>query len=168
MILGGLKGQLRLWPAWLAVLMVIGLAIYVQTVGTQQAMEQVSIGVRKVTEFLGVVSKGTRVVLVEDGEDIRPYPLRDVTNLGRDETRTDISLDNPAVSRVHATLVKEEDDFLIYDQGSRNGTWVNGRRLPFKGHAVLENGDMIELGRGGVELRFEREEEADSDGAGSS
>ena len=168
MILGGLRGQLRLWPAWLAVLMVIALGIYVQTVGAQQAMDQVVVGVRKMTEFLGVVSKGTRLVLIEDGEDGRPYPLRDVTNLGRDETRTDIAFDNPAVSRLHATLVKEDEDFMIYDQGSKNGTWVNGRRLPFKGHAMLENGDIIELGHGGVELRFEREEETDSDGGGSS
>ncbi len=163
MILGGLRGQLRLWPAWLAVLLVIALAIYVQTVGTQQAMDQVVVGVRKVTEFLGVVSKGTRLVLIEEEEDVRPYALRDVTNLGRDETRTDISFDNPAVSRMHATVVKEDEDFMIYDQGSKNGTYVNGRRLPFKGHAVLENGDLVELGRGGVQLRFEREEEAESD-----
>jgi len=169
MIGDALKNQLSNWlPISLAVLG-IALGVYVWRVGgTRQAIDQMAVGVRKVTEFLGVVSKGTRIVLVEEEKDVRPYALRDVTNLGRDETRADIAFDNPAVSRVHAALVKEDEDFIIYDQGSKNGTWVNGRRLPFKGHAVLETGDMIELGRGGVELRFEREAKAEDNGGRNS
>jgi len=147
-------------PAWLALILVIILGAYVLIVGPQKAVESVAVGIRKVTEFLGVVSKGTRLVEVEDGKDGQTYALFDVTNLGRDESRVDIAFDHSQVSRLHATLVKEEDEFLLYDQGSKNGTWVNERRLPFKGNVVLQNGDIIELGRGGVQLRFEREEES--------
>lgn len=155
-----LTGQL---PAWLALVLVIALGIYVLVVGPQQAVEEVRRGVVKVTEFLGVVSKGTRLVLVEDDKDVRPYAVYDVTHLGRDETRVDIAFDDPNISRLHATLVKEDENFVLYDQGSKNGTWVNQRRLPFKGHTVVEDGDVIELGRGGVQLHFEREEELKRD-----
>lgn len=126
----------------------------------KKAIEAVGGGIRKVTEFLGIATKGTRLVLIEDGKDSSPYAVYDVTNLGRDESKADITFDHPRVSRLHATLVKEDEDFVLYDQGSKNGTWVNDQRLPFKGHRVLENGDVIDLGRGGVILRFEMEGEA--------
>jgi predicted component of type VI protein secretion system len=60
--------------------------------------------------------------------------------------------------------VKEDGDFLIYDHGSKNGTWINEMRVPFNGSSVLENGDVIELGRGGVQLRFEREKSENENG----
>jgi len=126
----------------------------------KKAIEAVGGGIRKVTEFLGIATKGTRLVLIENGQDSSPYAVYDVTNLGRDESKADITFDHPRVSRLHATLVKENEDFVLYDQGSKNGTWVNDQRLPFKGHRVLENGDIIDLGRGGVILRFEMEGEA--------
>lgn len=156
-----LTGQL---PAWLALVLVIALGAYVLVVGPQQAVEEVRRGVVKLTEVLGVVIKGTRLVLVEDGKDVRPYAVTDVTRLGRDQTSVDIAFDNENVSRLHATLVKEDEDFVLYDEGSKNGTWVNERRLPFKGQTVLEDGDVIELGRGSVQLRFEREEQLKRDG----
>jgi hypothetical protein len=150
-------------PAWLSLVLVLILGAYVLVVGPQKAVESVAVGIRKVTEFLGVVSKGTRLVSIEDGKDGQPYAIFDVTNMGRDESRVDIAFDNVQVSRLHATLVKEEDEFVLYDQGSKNGTWVNERRLPFKGQVILQTGDIIELGRGGVKLRFEREGEAEDD-----
>jgi len=125
----------------------------------KRTIEAVTEGVRKVTEFLGIATKGTRLVLIENGKE-RPYAVYDVTHLGRDESKADIAFDNTRVSRLHATLVKEDEDFVLYDQGSKNGTWVNEQRLPFKGHRVLENGDIIDLGQGGIRLRFEREGEA--------
>ena len=123
----------------------------------KKAIEAVGGGIRKVTEFLGIATKGTRLVLIEDGKDGRPYALYDVTNLGRDETKVDVAFDHSRVSRLHATLVNEDDVFVLYDQGSKNGTWVNEQRLPFKGQRILANGDIIDLGQGGIRLRFEME-----------
>ena len=151
------RNQAGLIPAWLALVLVIVLGVYVLVVGPRQAVETVTTGVRKVTEFLGIATKGTRLVLIEDGKDGRPYALYDVTNLGRDETKVDVAFDHSRVSRLHATLVNEDDVFVLYDQGSKNGTWVNEQRLPFKGQRVLANGDIIDLGQGGVRLRFEME-----------
>jgi hypothetical protein len=151
------KNQVGLIPAWLSLVLVIALGVYVLVVGPRQAVETVTVGLRKVTEFLGIATKGTRLVLIEDGKDGRPYAVYDVTHMGRDETKVDIAFDHARISRLHATLVKEDEEFVLYDQGSKNGTWVNERRVPFKGHRVLENGDIIDLGQGGIRLRFERE-----------
>jgi len=156
-----LKGLLALPTLMSLVAIVIALVVLILFLRSpKRAIEVVAGGVRKVTEFLGVATKGTRLVLIENGKDVRPYAVYDVTHLGRDESRVDIAFDHPLVSRLHATLVKEDEDFVLYDQGSKNGTWVNEQRLPFKGHRVLENGDIIDLGRGGIRLRFEREGEA--------
>ena len=54
--------------------------------------------------------------------------LSDVTTIGRNSD-SDIRIDNAGVSAHHAKIIKEGDDFLIEDSGSRNGTFVNGKRV---------------------------------------
>lgn len=54
------------------------------------------------------------------------------------------------VSRHHATLSASGEDWLLQDEGSTNGTFVNGRRVQ---RHVLGNGDVVRLGRD-LELRF--------------
>lgn len=54
------------------------------------------------------------------------------------------------VSRRHALVQAETDGFRIVDQGSRNGTFVNGRRIE---RARLVADDVIRLGRRGPILR---------------
>lgn len=48
--------------------------------------------------------------------------------IGRDAD-CQIRLNNPQVSRKHARLVIEADQVLVSDLGSRNGTFVAGRRI---------------------------------------
>ena len=123
----------------------------------QRAIEVAAGGIRKLTEFLGVPSRGTRLILIEDGKDGRSYAVMNNMRLGRDQGQVDVPFDDPRVSGWHATLVKENEEFVIYDHSSKNGTWVNGQRLRFEGSQVLKNGDIIGLGP--IQLRFEREGE---------
>lgn len=63
----------------------------------------------------------------------------------------DLSLPEPEVSRRHAILelVAQEDgsaSILLHDQGSTNGTYVNGRRVEPNSTQRLENGDVIRVG----------------------
>ena len=55
----------------------------------------------------------------------------------------------PQVSRTHARLTFQDDHWVIYDQQSRNGTFVNGRRIQYR---ALEHGDRIRIGA--ITLRF--------------
>ena len=55
----------------------------------------------------------------------------------------DISIPNPVVSGRHARLYYDDDRFIIEDQTSTNGTFVEGRRVT---RARLELGNTIALG----------------------
>jgi pSer/pThr/pTyr-binding forkhead associated (FHA) protein len=65
--------------------------------------------------------------------------LSDVTTIGRNSD-SDIKIDNAGVSAHHAKIIKEGDDFVIEDRESRNGTFVNGKRVA---RHVLAEGDEV-------------------------
>jgi pSer/pThr/pTyr-binding forkhead associated (FHA) protein len=56
----------------------------------------------------------------------------------------DIFLDDVTVSRRHAVLTHQESAWLIEDQGSLNGTFVNRRRVE---SGILEDGDELQIGK---------------------
>jgi hypothetical protein len=66
----------------------------------------------------------------------------DSYTIGR-EAGTEIVIEDPQVSRRHATLTRQGTSYLIEDIGSTNGTYVNGRRVTAP--VLLSNGDMIGL-----------------------
>lgn len=82
----------------------------------------------------------------------RSYPLAHGVNvIGRTEDAT-VRIDRTEVSRCHARIVVEGTTATLEDLGSKNGTYLNGRRLD--GAATLSNGDEIGIGRGIERLRF--------------
>jgi ribosomal protein S27AE len=72
------------------------------------------------------------------------YPLHDDrTAIGRHKDAA-IFLDDVTVSRHHAIVTREDDVFVIMDEGSLNGTYVNRRRGD---RTVLHDGDEIQIGK---------------------
>ena len=63
-----------------------------------------------------------------------------VVHLGR-TSASDVYLDNPKVSRQHATIKLEKGDFVIFDLGSSNGTFVNDKRVTDP--VALQDGDVL-------------------------
>ncbi len=55
-----------------------------------------------------------------------------------------LSLDDPLVSRRHATLQVRSDGVALHDLESRNGVYVNGTRI--SGQRELTDGDRIIIG----------------------
>src|SRR5207245_3207480 len=55
----------------------------------------------------------------------------------------DLVIADPRVSRDHALIDSENGKFLVVDQGSKHGTFVNGERVQRKN---LERNDRIEFG----------------------
>jgi pSer/pThr/pTyr-binding forkhead associated (FHA) protein len=55
-----------------------------------------------------------------------------------------IFLDDVTVSRKHAVVSEREGAFLVEDQGSLNGTFVNRKRVE---SAQLEDGDELQIGK---------------------
>lgn len=64
------------------------------------------------------------------------------------------------VSRLHAMLLCEDDQLLIADLGSRNGTLVNGSRLVPGGVRTLRDGDQVVLGSLALRVQFAEDEAA--------
>ena len=75
---------------------------------------------------------------------IREYRLNDgdIRSIGRDATNH-IVVDDPCVSRNHATVLRSGDRLFIWDEGSRHGTSVNGLRVIC---GQLRNGDAVNIG----------------------
>lgn len=75
-----------------------------------------------------------------------PYPTFSVsgetTTIGRQE-ECDIIVDSPAVSRQHARIFVEHEDFFLEDLGSRNGTLLNGEQVTAR--MALQDGDRVEI-----------------------
>ncbi|MBN2384274.1 DUF4388 domain-containing protein [bacterium] len=63
-------------------------------------------------------------------------------SLGRGK-ENDLNLDDKRISRKHALIVWEKDGFVLTDFKSRNGTYLNGKRVS---SATIEHGDRIKIG----------------------
>ena len=80
-----------------------------------------------------------------------PIPLTHWENIIGRSASADVHLNYPSISRQHAALCRgEEEDWILYDLGSKGGTAVNGRAV--EGSAPVKLGDTIALG--GVPLVF--------------
>ena len=75
------------------------------------------------------------------GESFRPSGER--TRIGRSPD-CEIFLDDVTVSRNHAVLLARDGTYVVEDQGSLNGTFVNRKRIE---SAALEEGDEVQVGK---------------------
>ncbi len=71
--------------------------------------------------------------------------------IGR-SSRNDICISDPFASRLHAEIRRENDQVTLADNGSANGTFVNGQRVT--GLLPLHIGDIIRIGETEIEYTF--------------
>jgi diguanylate cyclase (GGDEF)-like protein len=83
-------------------------------------------------------------LVVINGVDLgKKYGLvQSSTMIGR-SSKVDIQIDEDSISRNHAVIEKREDEFIIRDLESTNGTYVNDRSV--QQHS-LRDGDQIKIG----------------------
>jgi pSer/pThr/pTyr-binding forkhead associated (FHA) protein len=96
-----------------------------------------------------------RLAVLESPEDEpqagRTIALGPINSLGRNVNNT-IYVDDEFASANHAMLTFRGRSWFIEDQGSTNGTYVNGHRIDRP--VALSYGDEIMIGR--VRMRLER------------
>jgi pSer/pThr/pTyr-binding forkhead associated (FHA) protein len=85
------------------------------------------------------------VEITHAGDEIRVGRRSDV----------ELPLPFPALSAVHARLIRKEASWFVEDAGSTNGTWLGGERLASGARRPLEPGAELRLGN--VRLRFDGE-----------
>ena len=64
-------------------------------------------------------------------------------SIGKIKGESDIILDSPTVSRIHARLMNRGGQYFIKDLNSRNGTFCNGDRLHPQEERQITSGDII-------------------------
>jgi len=99
----------------------------------------------QMTKFRLVTSSGQEIPLSRDNSYI----------LGRDSSKSPTEIDltsyggdaSQGVSRSHARLVVTRSRCFLEDLGSKNGTYVNGRRLGSGERCPMTGGEQVTLGR---------------------
>jgi pSer/pThr/pTyr-binding forkhead associated (FHA) protein len=102
-----------------------------------------------------------RYLAVDDGPEVVLIALRvGMTRIGRSAS-ADVAFDDGGVSRRHAVVMTRTDGCVeVLDDGSLNGTFVNGERVR---RQVLEHGDVLTVGRRSLrylEVRAKRDHQA--------
>ncbi|UCD99470.1 MAG: FHA domain-containing protein [Chloroflexota bacterium] len=86
------------------------------------------------------------LLIIKAGPSVgKTFPLEgDEILIGREPSST-LQIDSPGVSRKHASLTFQNNQYLIEDLGSSNGTFINGERI--SGPSQLKTGDIIGFGK---------------------
>lgn len=101
--------------------------------------------------------KITRVLIGRIGDQVLRFPLfKDRLTIGRTENN-DIQLKLSYISRRHAVVMTEGDTTRVIDWGSKNGVYVNSKRI--KEH-FLSNGDIVAVGN--AKFRYEERKKRES------
>jgi len=94
------------------------------------------------------VEHPARLILRTDtGEVLQEYPLEKTEiSIGRAPSSDILLSKDKLTSRRHATVTYENDNYVILDERSANGTFVNGQQLEEMTPRTLHDGDHIGIG----------------------
>jgi len=130
----------------------------------QEARDNVADFVERVTGRRTALVASAFLVPLEgfDEKPSKSYEIYGTTAIGRSRRHADllfhIGEDDSPISRLHCTILDEDDRLALRDEDSSNGTYVNGEQLRPLQAVTLHDGDIIDIApleRGGVRLMFQ-------------
>ncbi len=96
------------------------------------------------TLFISNTADHHKLVRVNDSFSGEEFSLSEIENtIGRTDDNF-ILLSDQSISRQHAKIVRDGDEYTLLDLGSSNGTRLNGK--PVKSAKKLKPGDVVEFG----------------------
>ena len=104
-----------------------------------------------------LAERGNRYVLLPEQKDkYVPINMQDFPFfIGTLKTKVDYAINSRSVSRFHAKIEQENEQFFLVDLNSTNGTFVNGQKLaPNERHTIVQ-GDLISFAEIGYWFRKE-------------
>ena len=128
------------------------------------AGESISDFVERVTGRRTALVAKAYLVPLEGFEELpqRSFEVYGTTAIGRSRKHADllfhINDEDSAISRLHCTILDEDDHFAIRDEDSTNGTLVNGEKITPLESMRLHDGDTVDVApieRGGLRFLFQ-------------
>jgi len=92
------------------------------------------------------------LTVLKDDQVVKEMPLEPHIGIGR-HPKHKLQLEDPLLSRSHAEVILEGNDYFLRDTGSSNGTFLNGRKLDAGVAARLTHQDAAQVGP--FTLRFQ-------------
>jgi hypothetical protein len=130
-------------PSWIYILLMLAVGLMVIWVGIMVLL----LRRQPVQASASLTPAGIPSLTIKDGPEagqsfsLAQFPCR----IGRGESN-EINLSSQHLSRQHAQIYKSHNAYYVNDLGSKNGTYVNGKRIRNQS-IVLRNGDHLKLGR---------------------
>ena len=100
--------------------------------------------------MISVTEFSTQEEAVYSDSILSKFKSKNIVVLGRDKNVCDIVIDNPTISRKHATIVKNKGAYIISDEGSTNGVFINGRKI--RRSVTITKSDVIFIGSHKISL----------------
>jgi len=143
----------------LAVGLVVLLFLLIKTRGelARKVITRTTSALRGVTKRLGASPQRApgKLVVIQGANMGREFRLAaQVVKVGRDPQFCDFALYDEFVSNPHFSIQLEQTQFFITDEGSSNGTRLNGVPIPPKQRMLLQPDTIIEMGQ--TRLQFKR------------
>jgi len=125
---------------YLAVLQIVFVARREMRQEVQAATQGTQARARRVVGHLVVLDKGS--TQLQDGD---VFDIEEITTLGRELT-SNIPMESGYVSTAHARIIFDARDSALWveDLGSRNGTYVDGRKIT--GRVAVSPGSTLQIG----------------------
>src|SRR5437764_5310238 len=87
------------------------------------------------------------ILRADNGEVLEDYTLeKPETSIGRAPNSDVLLSKDKLTSRRHATIRYENGNYVLYDERSANGTFVNGQQLEDQTPHILQDNDHIGIG----------------------
>ncbi len=84
------------------------------------------------------------VLVCEEPGQAPPIVLnREMLIIGKVDGVSDVLLNRVSVSRVHAKICKKDNEYWISDLNSKNGTFINGKKLEKEEEYPLQSEDQV-------------------------
>ncbi|REJ77307.1 MAG: FHA domain-containing protein [Acidobacteria bacterium] len=84
------------------------------------------------------------IIEIDSPEGVERIDLDNEVSIGRTEL-ADVVIDDPGLSRINTTVFRDNEDILVVDEGSSNGTFLNGDRIEGAPRRLFD-GDELKIG----------------------
>ncbi len=96
------------------------------------------------------------IVVIESGVETKFHPIPEKGLIvGRDPEQAQLVIPNKYVSKAHLRIIPEENEYIVVDLASTNGTYIDDERITEK---KITSDKVIKLGKSGlVKLKILKE-----------